>query len=377
MTPAPLRCAAEVAARVPDAAPPPAGRPPGRRGGPRLPLLRFLASRLAALAAMLLVLGLAVFGLMKLAPSDMVDNYVKSQMLISGDRQVDNVYTDEQIAAAKARLGLDLPFYAQYARWLYQVVVERDLGRSLISRAPILFLIRSRLVNSLVLNLISLLFLTVMAFAVGLYFASKAGTRVDLAATFTALLLHAFPGILLLILLQLFAAVSGWFPITAYPDFPFREAPLRFSFSYLHHIALPLLGAFLGGVGATMRYVRATMLDQLGQPYVTALRARGIDERRIYVVHAFRNTLNPYVTSSADLFAGLFSGSLILEIIFAYPGIGRLMYEAVRQEDVNLVLANVMFISFLILLGMIAADVLLAVVDPRIRFSGSGRGGDD
>ena len=339
----------------------------------RYPLLYFLATRLASLVAMLLVLGLAVFGLMSLAPSDMVENYVRSQLLISAERQADNVYTEEQIAAAKARLGLDLPFYAQYGRWLYRVIVERDLGRSLISRAPILFLIRSRMINSLILNLISLLFLTLLSFATGLYFSSKAGTRVDLAATFVALLLHAFPAFLLLILLQVFAAASGWFPITAYPDFPFREAPLRFSFSYLHHVALPLLGAFLGGVGATMRYIRATMLDQLGQPWVTALRARGISERRIYVVHAFRNTLNPYVTSSADLFAGLFSGSLIMEIIFSYPGIGRLMYEAVREEDINLVLANIMFTSVLILLGMIAADVLLAVVDPRIRYSG----GDD
>ena len=99
-----------------------------------------------------------------------------------------------------------------------------------------------------------------------------------------------------------------------------------------------------------------------------SIRSRGIGESRIYLAHAFRNTLNPYITSSADLFASLFSGSLILEIIFSYPGIGRLMYEAVRQEDINLVLANIMFVSFLILFGMIVADVLLAIVDPRIRF---------
>ena len=349
----------------------------GRRrfpGGRRFPLLSFLATRLASMAGILLVLGLAVFGLMKLAPGDMVENYIRAQLLMSPERQGDNVYTEEQIAAAKARLGLDLPFYAQYARWLYQVVVERDLGRSLVSRAPILFLIQSRMVNSLILNLLSLVLLTIPAFATGLYFSSKVGTRVDLGATFTALLLHAFPGILLLILLQLFAAVSGWFPITAYPDFPYREAPVRFTFSYLHHIFLPLVAAFLGAVGGTMRYIRATMLDQLGQPYVTALRSRGISERRVFVVHAFRNTLNPYITSSADLFAGMFSGSLILEIIFSYPGLGRLMFEAVRQEDINLVLAAIMFTSFLVLLGMIAADVLLAVVDPRIRYSGSGDG---
>jgi peptide/nickel transport system permease protein len=110
------------------------------------------------------------------------------------------------------------------------------------------------------------------------------------------------------------------------------------------------------------------MLDQLGQPYITALRSRGIPEGRIHLRHAFRNTLNPYITGSANLLAGLFSGSLVLEIIFAYPGMGRLMYEAVSQEDINLVLANLMFISFLVLLGMVISDILLAFVDPRIRY---------
>lgn len=321
------------------------------------------------MVTMLFVLGFAVFGLMALSPGDIVENYVRSSMLTQQEfRQSDNVYTEEAIAAAKARLGLDRPFYVQYLHWLHQVVIEHDLGRSLVSRAPILFLIRDRMINSLILNLISLVFLTIISFALGIYFSSKVGTRIDLVATVVALFLHAFPGILLLILLQLFAAATGIFPITAYPDFPAAEAPARFAFSYLYHILLPLIGAFLGGIGGTMRMIRATMLDQLGQPYITSLRSRGIAERRVYFAHAFRNTLNPYITSSANLFASLFSGSLILEIIFSYPGIGRLMYEAVRQEDINLVLANIMFISFLILLGMIVSDILLAIVDPRIRF---------
>ena len=111
------------------------------------------------------------------------------------------------------------------------------------------------------------------------------------------------------------------------------------------------------------------MLDQLGQPYIMALRSRGISERRIYFNHAFRNTMNPFITSSSNLLADLFSGSLILEIIFSYPGIGRLMYEAVIQKDINLVMTNIMFISFLILVGMLISDVALALVDPRIRYS--------
>jgi peptide/nickel transport system permease protein len=274
----------------------------------------------------------------------------------------------DQLAARRAELGLDQPFYVQNFRWLNRVVVHHDLGVSLISRAPVSFLIMSRLWNSFLLNIISLVLIPVFSFILGVYFSTKAGTKTDLAVTFIALTLHAFPGLLLLILLQLFASVTGLFPVTAYPPFPFSSAPVKFVFSYTHHIFLPLLAAFLGGIGGTLRMVRATMLDQLGQPYITSLRARGIAEWRIYFAHAFRNTLNPYITGSANMLAGLFSGSLILEIIFAYPGIGRLMYEAVMQQDVNLVLANIMFISFLVLAGMALADIILALVDPRIRY---------
>jgi peptide/nickel transport system permease protein len=256
----------------------------------------------------------------------------------------------------------------QYFRWLRQVVVYGDLGVSLISRAPVLFLMGSRIANSVLLNLISLVLITAASFALGVWFAGKADTWIDVAGTFFALALHAIPGILLLILLQLFAAVSGLFPVTAYPEFPFSAAPGKFVFSYAHHIFLPLLASFLGGIGGTIRMIRSTMLDQLGQPYITALRSRGVAEGRILFNHAFRNTLNPYITGSANLLAGLFSGSLVLEIIFAYPGVGRLMYEAVSQEDINLVLANLMFISFLVLLGMLISDILLAFVDPRIRY---------
>ncbi len=337
----------------------------------RFPLLAYCIRRQMTMIVMLFLLGLAVFGLMELAPGDIVDQIMMQQLL--GEQQgragqnLQNL-SMEQLAARRSELGLDRPFYEQYFRWLDRVIVHHDLGTSLISRAPVSFLIKSRLLNSLLLNVISLVLITFFSFALGVYFSAKAGTGVDIAVTFFALLLHAFPGLLLLILLQLFASVSGLFPVTAYPPFPFSEAPAKFVFSYAHHIFLPLLASFLGGIGGTLRMIRATMLDQLGQPYITSLRARGIAEWRVYFSHAFRNTLNPYITGSANLLASLFSGSLILEIIFAYPGIGRLMYEAVIQQDINLVLANIMFISFLVLEGMAIADIILALVDPRIRY---------
>ena len=337
----------------------------------RFPLLSYIVNRFITMLIMLFLLGLAVFGLMALAPGDIVDQIMLQQLFTENQGMAGqnwNALSADQLDARRAELGLDQPFYVQYFRWLNRVVVHQDLGVSLISRAPVSFLISSRIWNSLILNLLSLVFITIFSFALGVYFSTKAGTRADYAVTFFALVLHAFPGLLLLILLQLFASVSGLFPVTAYPSFPFVSDPGRFVFSYAHHIFLPLLSAFLGGIGGSLRMIRATMLDQLGQPYITSLRSRGINEWRVYFAHAFRNTLNPYITSSANLLANLFSGSLILEIIFAYPGIGRLMYEAVVQQDVNLVLANIMIISFLVLVGMALADIILALIDPRIRY---------
>ena len=337
----------------------------------RFPLASYITGRFCTMAIMLFFLGFAIFGLMALAPGDIVDQVMMQQLFSENSGKMslnrDGPRT-EQYDAMRKELGLDQPFYVQYGKWLNRVFLHGDLGVSLISRAPVAFLIASRLPNSILLNIISLFLITVFSFVLGVFFSAKAGSRADIAVTFFALVLHAFPGILMLILLQLFASVTGLFPVTGYPPFPFSQAPGRFVFSYAHHIFLPLLAAFLGGIGGTLRMIRATMLDQLGQPYITSIRSRGIAEWRVYFNHAFRNTLNPYITGSANLLAGLFSGSLILEIIFAYPGIGRLMYEAVMQQDVNLVLANLMFVSFLVLLGMVLSDICLAFVDPRIRY---------
>lgn len=347
------------------------------------PLVSFIARRFVTMLALLFLLGLAMFGLMELAPGDIVDQMMTQQIMAGAagegggkagakNSASDSKFQEEQMAALRAELGIDKPFYVQYAKWLKRVFVHHDLGVSLISRAPVGFLIRSRLWNSLLLNLISLVLITTASFALGVYFSSKAGSRLDVGVTFFALFFNAFPGMLLLILLQLFASVTRLFPVTAYPDFPFDASPAKFVFSYGRHVFLPLLAAFLGGAGGTMRMIRATMLDQMGLPYIFALRARGISEKRVYFNHAFRNTLNPYITGSANLLAGLFSGSLVLEIIFAYPGIGRLMYDAVLQQDINLVLADEMFISALVLIGMLASDICLALVDPRIRYGAEG-----
>ncbi|MDY5830394.1 MAG: ABC transporter permease, partial [Treponema sp.] len=243
---------------------------------------------------LLFMLGFALFGLMALAPGDIVDQMVSQQIMNSvqgpGTKSSSNsvnkeLYENEQIENLKKEFALDKPFYVQYFKWLERVLIHHDLGVSLISRTPVTFLIGSRIWNSVILNLISLVFITIFSFLLGVYFSSKAGTKLDAAVTFFALFFHAFPGILLLILLQIFASVTSLFPVTAYPDFPFSHAPVKFTFSYLHHIFLPLLASFLGGFGGTMRMIRSTMLDQMNLPYIFALRSRGISEKRIYLNH--------------------------------------------------------------------------------------------
>ena len=283
----------------------------------KAPLLYFILSRIVTMIFLLFFLGFALFGLMELAPGDIVDQMMTQQLMASAQSGPnssgatsgkENNFDEELLAKTREELGLDKPFYVQYFKWLKRVIVNHDLGVSLISRAPVSFLLKSRIMNTIVLNLISLVFITIFSFILGVYFSSKAGTRLDVGVTFFALFFHAFPGILLLILMQLVASITGLFPVTAYPDFPASAAPVKFTFSYIHHIFLPLFCSFLGGVGGTMRTIRATMLDQMGMPYIFALRARGISEGRVYLNHAFRNTLNPYITGSANLLASLFGG---------------------------------------------------------------------
>ena len=328
----------------------------------RFPLVSYALRRLWVTAVMLFFLGLAIFGLMALVPGDIVYNMMYDQIMAGGE-----MLDREQIEAMRADFGLDRPFYMQYFRWLGRAL-RGDLGVGLISRAPVTFILWQRLLNTLLLNSISLVIVTVTSFALGVYFSSKAGTRTDVGVTFVALFLHAFPGLLVLMLLQLLAFVTGLFPILGFPPFPFHENPGAFVMSYMHHVFLLVLASFLGAIGGSLRTTRALMLDQLGQPYITSLRTRGIAEWRVYLLHAFRNTLNPFITGTATLLAGLFGGSVILEIIFAFPGVGRLMFEAIQQQDINLVMANLMFISTLVMVGIAIADILLAVADPRIRY---------
>ena len=184
---------------------------PWRAFRKKSPLASFITGRILTMIVLLFLLGLALFALMDLAPGDIVDQMMSQQIMSSaeggkaassGINGQENILSEERLSALRAEFGLDKPFYVQYFKWLNRVIVHHDLGISLISRAPVSFLIKSRIWNSVLLNLISLVFITIVSFLLGVYFSSKAGTKIDTAVTFFALFFHAFPGILLLILHQ-------------------------------------------------------------------------------------------------------------------------------------------------------------------------------
>ncbi|MBN2652641.1 MAG: ABC transporter permease [Spirochaetales bacterium] len=335
----------------------------------RHPFAFFLASRISTMILMMFLLGLLVFGLMALTPGDAVDDYAaKLSFSQGGQAGTDNVLTEKQIEDLKDEFHLNDNFFVRYMKWLGDVILRRDLGRKITTGESVAELLGPAMRFSVTFNIIALFVVTILSFVIGIYFSSKAGSRIDGYATTGALILHSFPGLFMLILIQFIGFKTGIFPSKAIPDYTFSERGFLYIFDYLHHISGPLFAAFLLGVGGTMRMIRSTMLDQLNKPYTRLLRARGVSQKRIVFSHAFRNTLNPYVTSSANLFADLFSGSLLMEIIFSYPGVGNLTFEAVKQEDYNIVMANLMFISFLVMLGMIVSDIVLALIDPRIRY---------
>ena len=161
----------------------------------KFPLGSFILTRLVTMLVILFLLGWALFALMALAPGDIVDQMMQQQIMsqtsgTGGASTANNkVFNEEQMAILRSEMGLDQPFTIQYFKWLKRVIVNHDLGVSLISRAPVSFLIKSRIVNSITLNLISLVFITIFSFLLGVYFSSKAGTKTDVAATFFALFL--------------------------------------------------------------------------------------------------------------------------------------------------------------------------------------------
>ena len=272
----------------------------------------------------------------------------------------------EDVAKIRAAFHLDDPLYAQYAYWIRDLV-SGEL-KSFKDSQPVLGKIWRRFLNSLPLFICATLLVWTLAFPTGVHAAIHRGAVYDRTTTFVAYTLISVPGFFLSYMVILWVVDLFGVPVIGLKTFGMERAhPLFQSMDRAWHLVIPSLMSALGGMAILSRYVRSQMLEVIGQDYVRTARAKGAEEATVIYRHALRNALLPFVTMFGFLLPGLIGGSVIFEQIFAWPGLGRLGYEAILARDFPVILTLNFIAAVLTLAGTLISDVLYAVVDPRIR----------
>jgi ABC-type dipeptide/oligopeptide/nickel transport system permease component len=262
----------------------------------------------------------------------------------------------EDIAIFKKEMGLDRPVIVQYLDFLGKVVLHGDFGESFVSRTSTIELIADRLPATMKLAMAALLVANLIAIPVGVIAAIRRYSWIDNLATITALMGQAMPLYWLGIMLMLiFGVWLGWLPISGSATLPHLVLPAMTLGSYL----LPL----------NMRLVRSSMLEVLNQDYIRTARAKGLAEKKVLVKHAFKNAAIPLVTISGMQFGALLGGAVVTETVFAWPGLGSLAVDSIRAGDYPVVQATVVIFGLFIVVANLLADILAALIDPRIRLS--------
>ncbi len=308
-------------------------------------MLALITRRLLAAALALVGISVITWGLMSLAPGDAAQIYAR-QFAVNG------FPTAEEVAVARAHLGLDGGVLSQYGRWAVTAATG-DLGRSFQSGEPVVAELARRLPATLELTLAAMTMIVVLGISAGTLAALRPNRRADLAARLTSLVVGSVPSFWLsLVLIWIFAASLGWLPSTG------RDGAAS--------LALPALALGLPGSAVVIRLVRAAVIDALAEDYVVAARARGVPEHSVVIRHALRNALVPVSTQLGLVFGALLSGAAIVETIFAWPGVGKLAVDAIASQDYPVLQGFVLFSALMYLGVNFAVDLLYRILDPRV-----------
>ena len=323
-------------------------------------MLRYIVRRLILLGPLLVGITFVSWAAIQLAPGS--GDYFQSLVL-----QYPQI-SPQTIAALRARFGMDQPPWIQYLRWLWSIV-HLDFGLSFAYQVPVTWLIGSRALNTLLLSITSMIAAWALAIPLGIYSAVHQYSAVDGAlnvAAFVAISVPSFFSALLLLYAAFWTHLLPLQGLTSvnYDALPWWEKVLDMGW----HLILPTIALGVFSVGGLMRYMRNNLLDVLRADYLKTARAKGLTERRVIFRHAVRNAINPLVTLFGFELGGLLSGAAFVENVLGYPGLGRLILEAVLKKDVFVVMGSLLLGSVLLILGNLAADILLALADPRIRY---------
>ena len=320
-------------------------------------MVRHVARRLLQLIPMLLGITIISFIIIQLSPGDFL-----------AEIRLNPIVSQQTVDQMRANFGLDQPLHVQYFKWVWNAV-RLDFGYSFAFQVPVIWLIGSRLLNSVILNLVAFAVAWALAIPLGIYTAKRQYSAADNSLSFAAYVGISTPTFFSGLFLLYWAFKTGWFPIGGMTsiDHDFLSSWGKI-LDVAHHMVLPVLVLGVFGVAGLMRQMRANLLEVLRHDYVRTARSKGLSERVVVNKHAVRNAINPLITIFGFSLGGLLGGSAILENVLGWPGIGKLLVDATIQKDLYVVMASLVIGSVTLVVGNLIADILLVASDPRIRY---------
>ena len=320
-------------------------------------LFKYILKRILQVIPLLILVSLISFFIIRLSPVDPL-----------AELRLNPSISQETLNKEMKRLKLDKPIYIQYASWA-KSFVQGDLGYTSAGE-KVSTKLKERIPNTLLLTSIVIFMTWIVGIPLGVLAAIKKETAFDRILTVVSSIGMAIPSFFFAILMLIFAVKTGWFPVGGLTSYDFNEMSFCGKVMDLSkHLVLPVIVLFTISLSGLQRQMRANMLEVLDSDYVKFARAKGLSEGKVIFKHALRNAINPMITLLGFEFAGLLSGAALTEYVFQYPGLGRLILEAVMKSDINLVMASLMMGTIMLILGNLIADILLMMADPRIRAS--------
>lgn len=318
-------------------------------------IFKFIFKRILQTIPLLFIVSIISFFIIRLSPVDPL-----------AELRLNPSISQETLQREKVRLGLDKPIIVQYGLWA-KSFVKGDLGITS-NGEKVSVKLAERIPNTLLLTTIVIFMTWLVGVPLGVLGAVFNKTKFDRLLTILSSVGMAIPSFFFAILLLIFAVKTGLFPVGGLTSYDYNELSFFGKFIDLSkHLILPVTVLFTISLAGLQRQMRANMLEVLDSDYIKFARAKGLSEFKIIFKHALRNALNPMITLLGFEFAGLLSGAALTEYVFQYPGLGRLILEAVMKSDINLVMASLMIGSIMLVLGNLLADILLIITDPRIR----------
>ena len=320
-------------------------------------LFKYILKRILQVIPLLILVSLISFFIIRLSPVDPL-----------AELRLNPSISQETLNKEMKRLKLDKPIYIQYASWA-KSFVQCDLGYTSAGE-KVSTKLKERIPNTLLLTSIVIFMTWIVGIPLGILAAIKKETAFDRILTVISSVGMAIPSFFFAILMLIFAVKTAWFPVGGLTSYDFNEMSFCGKIMDLSkHLVLPVIVLFTISLSGLQRQMRANMLEVLDSDYVKFARAKGLSEGKVIFKHALRNAINPMITLLGFEFAGLLSGAALTEYVFQFPGLGRLILEAVMKSDINLVMASLMMGTIMLILGNLIADILLMIADPRIRAS--------